>query len=537
MRKFIYIFLSLAIVFSNTQTAYAAASTWYPQSVVVTGGTAIINAAKQGFRSTISHAPAVASVAKEVVKVGTGAAVIYAVNELLGEGIAWVMDPANNRIKYTVPVPSDGSFVGYQGRSFATALEAAEHNCSALNRGAFVKWKYGNPPSPSYTSTTVVCVNGEAGAVSYSSENLTEDKFIPLSDVTNKVISNAASGHAPSQEIIKTAATNDVFSGSLDSKLDDNAVPSDAPFDPTRPNDPASTPFDASSLIAAMQSVMSAINNMSASIKAKMETMLVELGLMNAETNKVINESVDRIIENDNVKVGEIVAAIEAIEGNTLDGQVINDAVDKVIAEGKTNTADIVAAIEAIEGNTLDGQVINDAVDKVIANDDANAQATQDVISNSIDDAIAESHVDADTVADAVTDGATATQDAIREQTDSLTKTDPDTGEKSLALPDFCSWASSICEFTDWVKTEPQTPPDDGDIEVEKPNETMHVGILERLYIDMPAQCPPDPLLEFMGAKIPFPMSVFCQFASMMKPLILLFAYIKGLSIIGNGLT
>ena len=116
--------------------------------------------------------------------------------------------------------------------------------------------------------------------------------------------------------------------------------------------------------------------------------------------------------------------------------------------------------------------------------------------------------------------------------------TDPETPPNPEGLPAFCSWASGVCEFMNWVKTEPTEPPDgDGDITVEIPEATMHEPILERLYINMPAQCPPDPVLEFMNARIPFPMSVFCQFATMMKPLILLFAYIKGLSIIGTGLS
>lgn len=111
------------------------------------------------------------------------------------------------------------------------------------------------------------------------------------------------------------------------------------------------------------------------------------------------------------------------------------------------------------------------------------------------------------------------------------------TEQTGIELPPFCSWASKVCDFIDWVKTEPPEPPESGEVDVQIPDSNMHEGILERLYINMPAQCPPDPILEFMGAKIPFPMSVFCQFAEMMKPLILLFAYIKGLSIIGNGLT
>lgn len=119
-------------------------------------------------------------------------------------------------------------------------------------------------------------------------------------------------------------------------------------------------------------------------------------------------------------------------------------------------------------------------------------------------------------------------------QPDPETPTDPET---SADLPPFCAWATKVCGFIDWMQADYQDDGESGDIEVETPDPDMHVGILERLYIDMPAACPADPILEFMGAKIPFPMSIFCQFAEMMKPLILLFAYIKGLSIIGNGLT
>lgn len=121
--------------------------------------------------------------------------------------------------------------------------------------------------------------------------------------------------------------------------------------------------------------------------------------------------------------------------------------------------------------------------------------------------------------------------------TDPETPTDPNPESKPFELPPFCSWATKVCSFIDWMQAEPPEPPESGEVDVQIPDSNMHEGILERLYINMPAQCPPDPVLEFMGARIPFPMSVFCQFAAMMKPLILLFAYIKGLSIIGNGLT
>ena len=184
------------------------------------------------------------------------------------------------------------------------------------------------------------------------------------------------------------------------------------------------------------------------------------------------------------------------------------------------------AFYEALEGNMLTGEVINQAIDRVIANDTTLSQSQIDAANSASQAEIQATQVASD-----------AEIEAIEAQTDAISKVDPATGDRTLNIPDFCTFGKPICDFVDWVKTDPQTPPEDGDIEPEQADPTMHQGILERLYINMPASCPPDPILTFMGANIPFPMSVFCQFASMMKPLILLFAYIKGLSIIGTGLS
>lgn len=435
MRKLLHIFLSLVIVFAPAYS-YAANSTWYPQSVVVTGSTALITAAKQGFRSSVSHVPSVGSVARSLAKGTAPLALLLAVTQQLGDSVDWVLDAENNAVKYTTPYVDKGADTVCYHKNNRENMVAGTF--CALNSQPFTK----------ITLAGQVQCGGAVYSALSCPKPVPVDNYLPLSELANKVIANAASGHYESQKVIKDAATDDIYSGAIEGKLTANQVESDAPFDPTRPNDPASTPFDASSLIAAMQSVMSAINNMSSSLKAKLESIGLSLGSKldsivegQTETNKVINESVDRVIENDNVRVGEIVSAIEAIEGNTLDGKVINDAVDKAIAEGKTNTSDIVAAIEAIEGNTLDGQVINDAVDRVITNDDVNSQATQDVISQS-----------ADKVIDAVDASSVSVTDAIDAQTDAITEVDPVTGDLSLKFPAFCGWASPVCAFIDWSR-------------------------------------------------------------------------------------
>lgn len=189
---------------------------------------------------------------------------------------------------------------------------------------------------------------------------------------------------------------------------------------------------------------------------------------------------------------------------------------------------------------------IDTVAQQVIANADAGHAPSMEVMNNTALDMLEAGLLDAQLEAAAEPkqfgQGETDPTDQSQTPTDPETPTDPtdptpNPDAKPFELPPFCAWATKVCSFIDWMQAEPPEPPESGEVDVQIPDSNMHEGILERLYINMPAQCPPDPILEFMGAKIPFPMSVFCQFAEMMKPLILLFAYIKGLSIIGNGLT
>ncbi len=554
-RKVLYVFLSVMLVFANTQTAFASA--WALQSATTAGSSAIITAARDGLTSAVRHAPSAASVGRALALGGAGALAL-AVPQVLGSAVDWVMDSENNRVKYRTP--PDGTTFGYTfeygqgaGQYFSSSTLACQYRFpggSTNNTPKFthiadgVCWytKYGRDPVAD--SEPVIYVPEDPDSIEWS--------YKPLSDFVPKVISNAANGDTASQELIKNAAVADFNTGALDNALQENA--GTKPIDPTDPTSPdQSTPFDPSSLISAMNSVRSAVDNMATALKRKIDTLLVELGVMQQETNQVINDGMADVVaanQATEAKVGDVVAAIEGLEGNTLDGQVINDAVDRAIAAGDVNAADIVAAIEGLEGNTLDGQVINDAVDRVLTNDNVNAQATQDVISNSIDDAIAESHVDADTVADAVTDSATATQEAIQEQTDALTKTNPDTGETSLALPSFCGWAGTVCEYMDWVKGEYQTTMDwfkaepaptpaepvavIDDVDIGNWQEKANAG-----YVQFGGQCPTDVNIpiNYMGASTNLSISYapFCQFASMIKPAVILGAWISAMLIISGG--
>lgn len=523
IRAFAAFIVSICLILAPA-ISYAASS-WTMNSISMSGATAYINAAKTGFRSAITHAPSAASVGRTIVGGGGVVAVAYVASQLVDAGLTWVMTSGGD-IKYTIPaVPGKevtGEYIwkatGYGTTVTGTSREdVAAKFCNAVGAARMVL--VDTPNFNCYDSagkwTHSVSATQSQAPPTYTPEIPAQEKTIPAATVAAKVVSNAAAGHVPSQNTVKAAATADFQSGSLDSEIEAKATPSTDPVDPTDP----SVPFDSSSIIAALQSLMSAVTNMSASIKAKMETMLTELGLMQQETNQVINDGMADVVaanQATEAKVGDVVAAIEALEGNTLDGQVINDAVDRAIAAGDVNAADIVAAIEGLEGNTLDGQVINDAVDRVIANDNANAQSAADAATAAADAAKA---ADADNTA--------AVTDAIGAQTDAITEADPVTGEMSLKFPKFCSWALPVCTFTDWAMADPQLEePEDTRPEIQDLTKYDTVDISQK-YITASGQCPPAADLNINFGVVKLSYEPLCIILDKLSGVIVAVAYIS----------
>lgn len=557
-RKVLYVFLSLMIVISSTQSAFAASPVGWvtsPTDILIGAAgntvTAIKGAGASALQSTVKHAPTAGNIGKKILKGAGAGAVLMAVTQILGKAVDYTLDPANNRIKYQEP----GDLIGgeYQTKGlnsrtfndpkaacdFYAASSLAGRTCSSYSvvgselRGCLVY--------QGQTTCGIPVANITGAVVSPP-----KDKYIPIGTVAAKVQSNAAAGHAPSQELIKTVIIDDVNAGVLDTPLNTNAIPvADAPpvnppYDPTQPV----PPFDPSSIIAAIKSVMAAVVNMSGVLGAKIDALMIDLGLKQAETIEAITAGTGEIVaanDRTGAKVAEMVAAIEAIEGNTLDGQVINDAIDRAIAAGNADTASIVAAIEAIEGNTLDGQVINDAVDRVIANDNANAQSAADAATAASDAAKA---------ADVA--NTTAVTDAIGAQTDAISQADPVTGETSLKLPSFCGWAGTVCDYMDWVKgeyqtmsdfvkAEPETMPDEPVVVADDPSGLGDVfrDKAEAGYVSFSRECPANVLIpvSLMGASQSLNISYapFCHFASLIRPAVILGAWISGLLIISGG--
>ncbi|HDG2063291.1 TPA: hypothetical protein PFG44_002717, partial [Staphylococcus aureus] len=131
-----------------------------------------------------------------------------AVEQLLGS-VDWVLDPANNQIKYKVPgETSQTCTYGGQSCNNYCAIQAAN---SGRTDGGAVQY------TDSYYGTRWFCQTSEGfryavitGAQTGTSTSEEEEKSIPLETVAQKVISNAAGGDASAQQAI-TAAAQDVI--------------------------------------------------------------------------------------------------------------------------------------------------------------------------------------------------------------------------------------------------------------------------------------------------------------------------------------
>lgn len=528
-KRFLIFALSALLIVAPSVSYAASPAGWVAQNTVMNGAIATITAIKGGgstaMKAVIQHTPTAAALGKNIVQLGGVVAVAYAVNELVGAGVDWVLDPANNSVTYTIPGSESVGGTVYQiteGTSTVTGSTPQEV-CTA--HGAIVsannahlgsdRWRLNSATMTTATNCRLNIYYSNVGTYNadFRVQSVTETivtppqkKSIPYSAVAEKIRTNAAAGHAPSQDFLKGAAVVDVNSGVIDSKLDAVAVPDTGDItDPNNPANPANPPFDPSAIIDAIRSVYDLINSGFSTLSNSIYSNFVKLGIIEGKVDAVA------------VDVQAISRSVAAIEGNTLDGQVINDAVDRVIAAGHTDTASIVAAIEAIEGNTLDGQVINDAIDRVIANDNVNAQAAADAATAAAEAAEAADAANTAAVTDAI-EAAEAARAADAQEA------------KEAADAKAAADAAAL----EWAKEAPEAPTDTG-VMVDEPISDFDS---DKSYITFTGSCPPKytASLSIMGATAPFEFDYapICTVMSYLKPFIVGAGYIAAAYIIAG---
>ena len=275
-RRFLALFLSFSLIFSSTSALAASPAGWSASAsdAVISGATATITAFKgsgaNAVKAVVAHKPTAVAVGKELIKGGGLVALAYAASQLLGAGVDWVLDPENNRIKYT-SVNADGTVdgtcsgtgwyaYGYENLGFYSTGQGA-CNALAASRGL---------SSGVFTSSDNKCVAGggkvlsKTGVCDASNPTFvptTGEQYLPIDTVAAQVISNAEAGHVESQDFVKAVAVGQANAGDLDTALEAVAepttdTPTDTPADPTKP-------FDDSGILAALKKILAMLGLLS----------------------------------------------------------------------------------------------------------------------------------------------------------------------------------------------------------------------------------------------------------------------------------
>lgn len=152
--------------------------------------------------------PSISNVIDYLLNGGGESAVAYAMAELADGAINWVLDPANNAVKYTVKGQSSGYGAEFNNGQYYTA----ESLCSAALAGNhnYPEWVASIDSLDTSGNLYFICKMPDGNLITYSKaypSNGASDivKSIPIDTVAAKVIANAEAGHAPSQEAVNNS--------------------------------------------------------------------------------------------------------------------------------------------------------------------------------------------------------------------------------------------------------------------------------------------------------------------------------------------
>ena len=224
------------------QALAAGLGGWTMSNPVAQGASVLYNGAKNVLingknvakTSTALITPTATQVAKVLARGGAGYALSVAVEQLLG-AVDWVLDPANNRIKYTLPnqcsIPSDCPASQYLYQQGSVVYSNQADACNAAIKGSglestytAIEWPKSSQPNSKClfrsSSGSETTLNGISVTVitnpAYDPNADAEEKYLPLPVVAEKVISNAAAGDAAAQVATGAAAADIVAEAEKD---------------------------------------------------------------------------------------------------------------------------------------------------------------------------------------------------------------------------------------------------------------------------------------------------------------------------------
>lgn len=323
-KRLLAFLLSFALIFSSTSAlANTSLGGWTALDTITAGATNTINAAKsaggKALKSAVTVAPSAAKVGKHLIKGGGYLAVALAVSQIAGDSVDWVLDPANNRIKYTpaggAPPASDKimySF-GVFGEQPYVIKDSPKDACdwygfeyAKIHTDGAIGFKTlgwaGDPAAGTIychierqkngVTTNDFLVPGVVHEPIKDGGNEAAPQYIPINVFAEKVIANAEAGHAPSQEAVKATALEGFVAGEHDAALDAAAVPDTGVENPTDPNNPAepvdpAKPVDLSPITAAINALKAILSGILSSITSLTDWFKGEPEANKPEDNKI----------------------------------------------------------------------------------------------------------------------------------------------------------------------------------------------------------------------------------------------------------
>ena len=230
----ICIFVALNPIFLINSANASTVGGWNLSNPIAQGASTLYNGAKNVIingknvakTSTALVTPVAKDVAKLLGKGVAGVALSVAVEQLIG-AVDWVLDPANNQVKYRVPVCPDGStdcagkFL-YQAKWDSKQTDfhnTQQQSCTATAKLVSTRtsgdWRFSNKY---YNGSCIIDLYSNdkvvntihVSIVSKPNSNAEEqEKTLPLDTVARQVISNAETGNADAK-VATTAAAADI---------------------------------------------------------------------------------------------------------------------------------------------------------------------------------------------------------------------------------------------------------------------------------------------------------------------------------------
>lgn len=522
IRRFFAFVISVFLFLSLPLNAANAASSWSITSAVSAGSRTVVSATKSGYKSAVNIAPSAVRLGVGMLRLGNTAALLYAAAQLASDGIDFVIEPENNRIKYKFVKQDVSDGAGYLWTNafnfVGTAQAAAADSCAKFNRGALVSYSYTKLPDT--TKMTVICANGSGSAMSRNAPISDEYKYLSIPEVSAQVLKNAAAGNSQAQSAVRSVATEMVVSGQFDQDLLAGAVPTSD----SRPLVP-SVPISGNG-----------------NVTHGADTGIGDDGMSGASPGEQSDAAKDAA---DKAKKAAQAAAEAAKDAAQAAADAAADAADLVNSGADAAAvAAAEAAKAAAEKAAADAKAVSDAA-VAAANERAAAaeraaeaatQAAQAAAAQAAAD-VAAAQAAGDAAAVAAAEAAKAAADAAVAAAKEKQAAAEKAAEKAKAeaakpfeLPAFCSWATPVCDFIEWFKGDVPSdlPPQDVPFAT-----TSDIGLddVDRFEqrIQFSGQCPSNDFsFTMMGVTYakPIPYHYLCGFLEQIAPWLLAMCYL-----------